>query len=149
MLKRIFLTASLVLMTALCSAAWQGESDIPRHHDGPPPRGENLAPIMTPDQIKVQGFMLPQQIKAYEMAAKVPNTLYQMPCYCRCDRSVGHESLRSCFESAHGAHCSTCMQEAIFAYQQQKAGKSVKQIRAAIERGEFQQVDLSKVASIR
>jgi hypothetical protein len=41
------------------------------------------------------------------------------------------------------------MQEAIFAYEQHKAGKSAKQIRAAIERGDFQQVDLTKVASIR
>lgn len=92
--------------------------------------------------------MLPQQVKAYELAARVPGTLYQLPCYCHCDRSVGHQSLRSCFETTHGAHCSTCMQEAIFAYQQQHAGKSAKDIRAAIERGEFQTVDLDKVASI-
>lgn len=152
MFNRFFVTAAVVVATALCSAAWQvapGASDIPAHHQGAPAKTEKLPPILTPAQIKAQGFMLPQQIKAYELAAKVPGLLYQMPCYCRCDRSVGHQSLRSCFESTHGAHCSTCMQEAIFAYQQQKAGRSAKEIRAAIERGDFQSIDLTRVSEVR
>ena len=141
-IRRWLFTAAITLTTVMCTAAWQGDSGIPAFHAAPPAKGEKLAPILTAEQLKAQGFMQPQQIRAYELAAKVPSTLYQLPCYCRCDRSVGHHSLRSCFESTHGAACSTCMKEAVFAYQQQKAGKGVKEIRTAIERGDFQNVDL-------
>ena len=53
-------------------------------------------------------FQYPWQKKVYEDAAKVPNVLYQLPCYCHCDRALGHASLHSCFEGMHGAECSTC-----------------------------------------
>ena len=65
-----------------------------------------------------------------------------MPCYCRCDRALGHKSLHSCFEGTHGAACSTCMKEAVFSYEQTKAGKTPAQIRTAIEHGEWESVDL-------
>ncbi len=65
-----------------------------------------------------------------------------MPCYCYCDRGHGHTSLRSCFESAHGANCGTCMQEALYTYQQSKKGWSTKMIRDSIMRGDFKLLDL-------
>ena len=70
----------------------------------------------------------------------------QQPCYCRCDREMGHNSLHSCFEGTHGAACSTGMKEGVFAYQMTKKGKTPAQIRAAIERGEWMNVDLEKAA---
>ncbi|MBV8207232.1 MAG: hypothetical protein JO041_10600 [Acidobacteria bacterium] len=146
--SKILVTSIVVLTAVLASAAWQKDQDVPRFHSSAPAKGEKLAPILTPEQIKAQGFMLPQQVKAYELAAKVPSTLYQLPCYCHCDRSAGHQSLRSCFESTHGARCSTCMQEAIFAYQQHKAGKTAREIREAIERGDYEKVDLDKVSAL-
>jgi hypothetical protein len=76
------------------------------------------------------------------MAAKVPAVLYQQPCYCHCDRAMGHTSLYSCFTDLHGAECSTCMKEGVYAYQQTMKGKTPAQIRAAIERGEWMNVDL-------
>jgi hypothetical protein len=67
--------------------------------------------------------------------------LYQLPCNCRCDRALGHTSLRSCFETTHGAECSTCAQEGIYAYQQTKLGKTPAQIRAGIEHHEYENID--------
>ena len=69
---------------------------------------------------------------AYEAAKAIPTLLAQMPCYCHCDRGMGHKSLYSCFEDDHAAHCSTCVDEALMACQLQKQGMTPKQIRQRI-----------------
>src|ERR1700738_3564698 len=81
---------------------------------------------------------------AYSLAARVKKILYQQPCYCHCDRSQGHASLLDCFATKHGSGCGVCMREAIYSYEQSHKGKTAAQIRAGIERGEWQQVDMSK-----
>jgi hypothetical protein len=80
----------------------------------------------------------------YALAARVKKVLYQQPCYCHCDRSQGHKSLLDCFASTHGSECGVCMREAVYSYEQTKKGKTAAQIREGIERGEWQQVDMSK-----
>ena len=75
-------------------------------------------------------FQYPWQKAVYEDAAKIPKVLYQLPCYCRCDRNMGHTSLHSCFEGLHGAECSTCAKEGYYAYQMSLKGKTVQEIRA-------------------
>jgi hypothetical protein len=83
------------------------------------------------------------------IAEKIPKVLYQQPCYCHCDRSIGHTSLRSCFESTHAANCSACMKEAFYAYQMTKQKKTSAQIREGIIRGDWEQIDLETATSIR
>jgi hypothetical protein len=100
--------------------------------------------VLSGAQLTGPYFQHSYQVTAYKMAAKIPNVLHQEPCYCRCDREMGHNSLHSCFEGTHGAACSTCMREAVYSYQQTKLGRTPTQIRAGIERGEWQQVDLEK-----
>jgi hypothetical protein len=60
---------------------------------------------------------------AYRAAREIPVTLAQMPCYCYCDRGMGHKSLYSCFEDDHAASCAVCVNEALLAYQLEKEGK--------------------------
>ena len=81
---------------------------------------------------------------AYVVAGRVKKVLYQQPCYCHCDRSSGHGSLLDCFTSRHGAGCDICQKEAFYAYEQTKKGKNPTQIREAIERGDWQKLDLAK-----
>ncbi len=78
----------------------------------------------------------------YALAAKVKAVLYQQPCYCYCDRSVGHKSLLDCFASEHGSQCDICQKEAVLAYQQTQKGKTPAQIRAAIIRGDWKSIDM-------
>lgn len=99
-------------------------------------------PVLKGDQLTGSYFTHPYQVTAYKIAEKIPFVLHQLPCYCRCDRALGHKSLHSCFEGTHGAACATCMREAVFAYQQTKLGKTPTEIRGAIERGEWQNVDV-------
>ena len=69
---------------------------------------------------------------AYQVAKDIPQTLAQLPCYCHCDRSQGHKSLLSCFESEHGENCGICIGEALMAYNLHKQGVSVVDIRKQI-----------------
>ena len=71
--------------------------------------------------------------EAYQVAREIPETLAQLPCYCYCDQGHGHKSLHSCYEDDHSAHCSTCVDEALMAYQLEKEQKlSPAQIRERI-----------------
>jgi hypothetical protein len=115
---------------------------VPAYHSSRPPKGEILPPILTSEQLASQGFTEPARIESYKAAAKLPDVFYQMPCFCYCDRGHGHTSLHSCFESAHGANCGTCMAEALYAYQMSKKGETPKKIRDGILRGEYKSIDL-------
>ena len=147
-MKRLFGSAGLALLTLVAGAQWSNPAgDIPAFHtQAPGTAAHSLPPLLAGDDLTGAYFSHPYQVVAYTMAAKIPNVLYQLPCYCRCDRALGHKSLRSCFEGTHGAVCSTCMREGVFAYQETKAGKTPGQIRAAIERGDWEQVDLTQAS---
>src|SRR5260370_25128537 len=109
-------------------------------------RVKPLPPVLSGNQLTGIYFSHPYQVTAYKMAAKIPGVLHQQPCYCHCDRAMGHNSLHSCFEGTHGAACSTCMREAVYAYEPTQKGPTPAQIRAGIEPGEWQNVDLEKAA---
>jgi Protein of unknown function with PCYCGC motif len=119
--------------------------DIPAYNSQPPTPGQKLPPILKPEQLSPSAKQRSFQAKAYEVAARIHRTLHQLPCMCHCDRGFGHNSLRSCFTDEHGAHCGTCMQELFYADQQLKLGKTPKQIREGILRGEASQIDLNRV----
>jgi hypothetical protein len=146
LLERRFLAGLVVvLFTAVSYAQFSNPaSDIPAYHPSAPLKVSALEPILTPAQLTGQNGMFAWQKHAYEQAAKVGNVLYQLPCNCRCDRALGHTSLRSCFETFHGAECSTCAKEGFFAYQQTKLGKSPAQIRAMIAQHAYESIDVEK-----
>ncbi len=144
-MKRIL---SLVFLALIAIAVFGQGDDVPKHHTVPPKKSEKLPPILPKEQLWGPSFQYPVQIHAYELAAKIPAVLYQQPCYCHCDRSVGHTSLRSCFETTHGAHCAACMKELYYSYVQTKQRKSPAQIRQGIIRGDWEKVDLDTAASI-
>jgi hypothetical protein len=118
-------------------------NDIPAYNAAPP--AHPLPPILSGSQLTGIYFSHSYQVVAYQMAAKIPSVLHQQPCYCRCDREMGHNSLHSCFEGTHGAACSTCMKEAVYAYQQTKLHRTPAQIRAGIERGEWMNINLEAI----
>jgi hypothetical protein len=134
---------TLAFAAALTYGQWTArQGDVPAYHAAPPAKSETLPPLLTQEQLASAGLTTPAQKESYKAAAKIPNVLYQQPCYCHCDRHAGHTSLRSCFEGTHGANCSTCMAEALYSYQKSKEGWSAKMIREGIIRLEYEQVDL-------
>jgi hypothetical protein len=143
--RRWFLSLAIFIITAASYAQWSNPAnDIPAYHASAPLKVNALPPILAGVQLTGANFQYPWQVHVYQQVAKVGNVAYQLPCNCRCDRALGHTSLRSCFEGLHGTECSTCAKEGFFAYQQTKLGKSPAEIRAAIERHEYESIDLEK-----
>jgi hypothetical protein len=87
---------------------------VPAYYENPP---GTLPPTLAPD--KFPG----KTRQAYQAAKDIPRTLAQLPCYCHCDRGMGHKSLHSCFEDDHAAHCDVCANEALMAYRLEKGQK--------------------------
>jgi uncharacterized protein with PCYCGC motif len=151
MMKRGFTLAFLALTILAVSTPWatsQQEGAVPAYNAGPPAKGENLPPILGKEQLWAGNAQYPFQSHAYELAAKIPAVLHQQPCYCFCDRGMGHNSLHSCFEGTHGAQCSVCLKELYYSYSMHQKKKTAAQIRQGIIKGEWKQVDLQTAASI-
>ena len=136
--------SALLIFVALLTAVCFAQSDhVPAYNNGPTKADQ--AQILPKDQLWGDAFQYPYQTKAYLLAAKIPGVINQLPCYCYCER-IGHNSLHSCFESTHGAHCGICMKELFYAYEQTKLKKTPAQIRAGIVKGDWKEVDLDTAA---
>jgi hypothetical protein len=143
--RRWALGLAVFAITAASYAQWSNPADdIPAYHPTAPLKVSALWPILSGNQLKGEHFRYPWQVHAYQQAIQIGDVLYQLPCYCRCDRSLGHTSLRSCYETVHSTECSHCAKEAFFAYAQTKLGKTPAQIREAINRHEYESIDLEK-----
>jgi hypothetical protein len=151
LIKRGLILGFLAFVVLAVSTPWatsQQEGEIPAYHTGPPSKAEALPPLLGREQLWGENAQYSYQTHAYELAAKIPGLLYQQPCYCYCDRGMGHQSLHSCFEGTHGAQCSVCLKEAYYTYSMHKKGKTAAQIRQDIMKGEWKKVDLQTAASI-
>ena len=136
---------AVFFLTAASYAQWSNPADdVPAYHSSAPLSVSALPKIMFGSQLTGEHFRYPWQIHVYQQVARVSTVVYQLPCNCRCDRALGHTSLRSCFENAHGTECSTCAQEGFYAYKQTKLGKTPAEIRAGIARHEYESIDLDK-----
>jgi hypothetical protein len=113
------------------------EIEVPAYHAGRPtgPLPETLDPAQFTD-VQTQNI--------YALAAKIKAVLYQQPCYCHCDKGVGHTSLLSCYTDRHASVCALCQKEAVLAYTESQKGKTAAQIRKDIMDGKWKDVDLSK-----
>lgn len=98
---------------------------VPAYYTTAPDRTQ-LGPTLPPE------LFTGNQKLAYQAAREIPQTLAQLPCYCHCDKSQNHKSLHSCFESEHGENCGICINEALMAYNLQKQGVAVTEIRSKI-----------------
>ncbi|MGH9393093.1 MAG: CYCXC family (seleno)protein [Terriglobales bacterium] len=130
--------------------AVQATVDAPVVHDGDSPAYHTQLPKgPLPPTLNPKQFQDPRVQAAYAMAAKMRPVLYQQPCYCHCDKEVGHHSLLDCFAGDHASICETCLMEGVYAYRQTQAGQTPGQIRAAIKRGEWKSVNLNELLTPR
>jgi hypothetical protein len=143
--RRWVLSLGVFVLTVASYAQWSNPAeDVPAYHPAAPLKVSALPAILSGSKLTGENFRYPWQVHVYQQAIRMGNVLYQLPCYCRCDRALGHTSLRSCYEGLHGTECSTCAKEAFFTARQLKQGKTVAQIREAINRHEYESIDLEK-----
>ena len=108
------------------TAAKPAAKVLPAFYEEAPSRS-SLGPTLAPEQFT--GLVR----DAYRAARAIPVTMAQIPCYCFCDRGMGHKSLYSCFEDDHASHCAVCVDEALLAFKLEKEGKlTAPQIRERI-----------------
>ena len=149
MSKRILTITFLFAVTMTMSARSdkQEPSGVPAFNKTAPAKGSKLPAILTKDELWGENAQSPFQTHAYELAAKIPNVIHQMPCYCYCDR-MGHNSLHSCFEGTHGAQCDTCMKEIYYTYAQKRKGQTIAQIRKGIIAGDWKKITPEQAAAL-
>jgi hypothetical protein len=116
------------------------DADFVSYHTEPP-KG-SLPPTILPAVFKGDA----KTRACYRMAGETKALLYQLPCYCRCDKMEGHKSLLDCFTGKHGADCEICKREAAYAYRESRKGSSVEQVRYGIMHGLWRDIDLEEFA---
>ena len=106
-----------------------GSGAVASHH--PMPR-----PGITSEKVMPASFVprTPGSSDAYAAARTHAATLDGVYCHCDCSKHAGHRSLLTCFEGDHGAYCDICMGEAMVASGMADQGRSLEDIRAAIDR---------------
>ena len=106
-----------------------GSGAVASHH--PTPR-----PGITSEKVMPASFVprTPGSSDAYAAARTHAATLDGVYCHCDCSKHAGHRSLLTCFEGEHGAYCDICMGEAMVASGMADQGRSLEEIRAAIDR---------------
>src|SRR5262252_6725473 len=136
-MNRVFVSAFVLAVGVIAFA--QGDH-VPAYNAQAPKPGE-LLPILPADLRIGENFKYPYQLHGYELAARIPGVISQLPCYCFCER-IGHTSLHTCFESAHRAHYETSLKEVEFKRQQTKPKRPPAQLRDGIIKGEWKSIDL-------
>jgi hypothetical protein len=137
----------LALFAFVCSLAAQ------QHQHAPAPmKPVTSRPAMKPavgplPPIPYDGYPSPRPMAvtqaAYEFAARHPEVLQYVPCFCGCERG-GHNGNHDCFVrlrdangsvtwDSHGYGCAICIDVAYTAMQMHNSGASVAQIRTAID----------------
>jgi len=142
-----FLLFAIVLALTIMAA---GSAALPNQNQASPevhhyvyhdhPSNEPLPDTMDPALFKDNHAAF----VAYTLASQIKQTLYQVPCYCPCDKKMGHQSLLDCYANKHGVGCQTCQKEVIFCFLQHKKHKSPAQIRGAMAKGKAAKLDLPK-----
>lgn len=108
--------------------ALRGTEGHAAHHPDPHPQA-SAERVVGPERYAGHGRIA----EVYRMAAAIPQVLDGLYCYCECSKHAGHRSLLECFESDHGANCDVCLSEAALAYRMTQEGRSLDDIRAAID----------------
>ena len=108
---------------------WMGFGPAGNSHH-PEPRAEVTGETVMP---AARYANYPRVNAVYSQAAEIAAVLDGLYCYCDCARHSDHRSLLTCFESDHAAACDVCMTEATVAHRMTQAGRSLDEIREAID----------------
>lgn len=111
-----------------------------------PPYHASAQHVTLPATLNPAQFQEAESRNIYALAAKIKKVLYQEPCYCGCDKEVGHKSLLDCYTDRHGSFCGVCKKEAVYSYNQTRKGQTPAQIRQEIIDGDWASTDLSAYA---
>ena len=154
MTPRLYLgTGAILLIFALVTTVSLGAGQQPHVHGvaqttpkAVTPMKAHVGPIPPlPDVSFTPSRPMPLVQQVYEFAARHPEVLQYVPCYCGCER-MNHNGNHDCFVKSraangrvtewetHGIGCAICLDVGRDAMTLFNSGNSVTQIRAAIEK---------------
>lgn len=82
----------------------------------------------------LRGEVVPERARdAYTIAARIPEVLDGLFCHCECHERDGLRSLLECFEEEMATTCGICQGQARLAGELHAEGKSLREIRTAID----------------
>jgi hypothetical protein len=100
--------------------------------DHPRPRpGISAARVLRASELRDA----PKAVAAFDDVRMIPQVIDGIRCHCGCAKVEGYYSLLSCFENADAMAkiCDVCQGQARYAFRLHKVGKSLDEIRAAID----------------
>jgi len=127
--RRFLLVLGALLATASGRRAWA--LVVRRHGPHPTPR-----PGIDASKVLGDGHLAdwPDARPAFEAVRQIPQVVDGIRCTCGCADKPGFYSLLSCYEGEGMAlHCPICQGEARLALRLHQSGKSLDEIRAAID----------------
>lgn len=127
--RRFLWTAGLVALALPRSRAWASPPTTHPTHPTPRPgiTGEH---VLTHAQLADAKDAIP----IFDAVREIPQIVDGIHCNCGCPTSPTFYSLLSCFEGdGMAAQCGRCQRRAMLAADLHRAGKSLDQIRAAID----------------
>ena len=144
--RRWLLGVGICVLTAASYAQWSNPADdVPAYHPSAPLKVSALPPILSGAQLTGENFRYPWQVHVYQQAAKISSVIYQLPCNCRCDRALGHTSLRSCYEDAARHRVLHLRQGGLLRLPaDQSSARRRRRFAPAIARHEYESIDLEK-----
>jgi hypothetical protein len=119
----------ILLAAVVAAGVWMLLTPRTATAQHPTPR----AGITAEKVLAAANFAQPDVAQTYAQAKEIPEVLDGLYCHCDCHIHAGHRSLLTCFESEHGAGCDICLGEARLAHEMHKQGKSLQEIRIAID----------------
>ena len=133
--RRQFVSACCALAAAtLLPSAVRAAVPGPRKRSDPHPTprvGITGAKVATHEQLAGK----PRLIELFDSVREVPEVLDGIRCNCGCSHTDGFYSLLSCYEGkdAMAKDCSICQGQGRLAVRLHKAGKSLAEIRSAVD----------------
>jgi hypothetical protein len=115
---------AIAIMIAIGWALLRGPSDEPATESAAMKSASVLSPDLFTDE---------KTRAAYQVAKDIPEVLEQLPCFCGCMISFGHQSNLFCFKDRHGDGCLMCQDIALQAKQLHAQGMSMAQIQNSIK----------------
>jgi hypothetical protein len=123
--------APIVASPVVRSAVRSPQSALPlRDHPDPRP-GITAAKVLSRKELGGKA----EAARVFDMVREMPQIVDGIRCHCGCADAPDHYSLLSCFEApeAMARGCSICQGQAKLAHSLFKQGKSLDEIRAAID----------------
>jgi hypothetical protein len=132
--RRLFLIRCSVAGLALATgtrSAWASGRRARALGPHPTPRpGITAANVLTKEQLGDS----PKLVELFDHVREIPHVVDGIRCNCGCAEIEGFYSLLSCYEGdAMAKHCPICQGEGRLAFRLHKEGKTLDEVRAAID----------------